>query len=1217
MSIENKSFITLIQEVRSSRTSYGAESPEHWAAIRELDFAIREFLNNTSGMSPEQLKKQPKYKDYLAAEETLKNQRVSRKELEDIRKSAKKESKEDTKPKPKRVVRDGQTGTVTPTDQVRTRSTPFGRVIQTVEEGTRTTGVKLGSNTKAKDVAMASLLESFGIDIGEIAKYRKELGTREVIDKKTGEKKLTRKYGVGLFDYASDLARRQGIQGTGPLKQYKTKFTPDPVPLKPGYTLSIDAEGVYQYKNEDGEPVKSSEALTSTPKVKATKESTNYSFTDDKQKRVRIPASAGDVFKATFLEAMGVDLGAIYKGETEQGIADSDRSRLGKLYGRLNATKVIDKPAPTPPAESSELPTPANNKPKKAKQKKSKKSRSTGKAKLVYRVDSGKRITNYSKNMNTYYHNDDFTESGSYWEGATGSFQGVYAHPKLQHVALYATGSSKTTRYVAVYNSEPPVVYFDEKDTQKLKSNKSILSAFDVKNGNWREVPSGEYISEDPGKPVWQKQIKDPIAFIEDQGWQVEFVDDLSAKLGEVQARAKGTNLKFGAEGVQATSPDAEKANESVNTPLKYRRIAPSAGDVFKSTFLESMGINLRAIHEDEVERGIVNKHGEFLDENGKVVSEGKRSRLGALYSRLNKYEKVDGPKAGSSDRSVVDAVNAFKSTNRTLKQVAANRDKQTEDTQRTSEQQQRVPPAPTEQKVMTPADLLLEMLPGITKQITELTKALQEQGSKIGDDVSKAKADEKKGHEEQHKTQPTKPKFTMSSISPKAKMAAKGAAVVGGLSLAGYMATRGRDGQQGPTSIMDIISNIIGSIGQGASNLGGGLANTAEEMYYKLSGNIRGDFVKIMQEAAAAGDPHPEITAAQWALESGYGKHMPAGSNNPFGQMAARGQPSVPAKDGHTGHVDNYVKYNSVADAVADHANRWTKKYTTPGSTPADAIKQIVAHGYNPNPGYASSILQMLSSNNIDPSQPFTNINDAIQKAKDASLAGKVVQLGESAYSFVGSQLTSLVHPDMGVVTTKRGLHANVAKPFINNFQGFINDLEGTGYVIREIGGYANRANVNDPTKPSFHSFGAAIDINEAANKNRGTNTDLPPQTLQIARKWGLGWGLTWKSVKDPMHFSIAKFEGGIAPIDRTTGQLLGQLAPTPSPGQPKPEQRAPEKGWFARDAQNRGGAKIQYVYVPVPMQAKNSPFPLKAPKQQTNSPLGANPGLLLRAHF
>jgi murein DD-endopeptidase MepM/ murein hydrolase activator NlpD len=134
----------------------------------------------------------------------------------------------------------------------------------------------------------------------------------------------------------------------------------------------------------------------------------------------------------------------------------------------------------------------------------------------------------------------------------------------------------------------------------------------------------------------------------------------------------------------------------------------------------------------------------------------------------------------------------------------------------------------------------------------------------------------------------------------------------------------------------------------------------------YTPSGNIRDDFKDIMDRAIALGDPYPEITAAQWAWESGYGSRMPAGSNNPFGQHAVESQPHVVARDNGTGQMQMYVKYNSIDDAIAAHVKKWNKNIPE-GLTPQQAIEALVKNGYNPNPAYASSILSVLSSNNIN----------------------------------------------------------------------------------------------------------------------------------------------------------------------------------------------------------------------------------------------------------
>lgn len=112
--------------------------------------------------------------------------------------------------------------------------------------------------------------------------------------------------------------------------------------------------------------------------------------------------------------------------------------------------------------------------------------------------------------------------------------------------------------------------------------------------------------------------------------------------------------------------------------------------------------------------------------------------------------------------------------------------------------------------------------------------------------------------------------------------------------------------------------------------------------------------------------------------------------------------------------------------------------------------------------------------------------------------------------------------------VKTKDGRVAWVDQKYQAQFQGFVNDLEATGYQIKDIGGFADRANVNNPSQKSKHAYGMAIDINPGANPNGSTRTDLPPSTGALAEKWGIGWGMNWRSTKDPMHFSTAPNEGG-----------------------------------------------------------------------------------------
>lgn len=85
---------------------------------------------------------------------------------------------------------------------------------------------------------------------------------------------------------------------------------------------------------------------------------------------------------------------------------------------------------------------------------------------------------------------------------------------------------------------------------------------------------------------------------------------------------------------------------------------------------------------------------------------------------------------------------------------------------------------------------------------------------------------------------------------------------------------------------------------------------------------------VQAARKAALTWKIPASISLAQWALESGWGVHMPPGSNNPFGIKALPGQPAVTVP---TREVDKYGrsitipagfrKFDDIAQAFDLHA--------------------------------------------------------------------------------------------------------------------------------------------------------------------------------------------------------------------------------------------------------------------------------------------------------
>lgn len=129
----------------------------------------------------------------------------------------------------------------------------------------------------------------------------------------------------------------------------------------------------------------------------------------------------------------------------------------------------------------------------------------------------------------------------------------------------------------------------------------------------------------------------------------------------------------------------------------------------------------------------------------------------------------------------------------------------------------------------------------------------------------------------------------------------------------------------------------------------------------------------------------------------------------------------------------------------------------------------------------------------------------------------------------------------EMVSLKTSSGMTYQVNRSLASNFDGFVKALEATGYKIKSIGGYANR-NIEGSDKKSFHSVGAAIDINPRENPVTYGEliTDMPDGVASMAASFGLGWGGSWNGKKDPMHFSAASAERGAYKIDRNTGAIM-----------------------------------------------------------------------------
>ena len=186
----------------------------------------------------------------------------------------------------------------------------------------------------------------------------------------------------------------------------------------------------------------------------------------------------------------------------------------------------------------------------------------------VTRIDS-KPITDFGSSLKAYKHTDDWSQSGvdtgddSYWKNKnlkTNTTKGLFAgDPK--RTALYATGNAHETRYVEFTQNGQPIVYFDQKDLPAMRSRKTYLTVFDA--NDFRQLPTGEWFSENPGKPIKQIPIGDPFKYIASQGWIVRVTDDLDKVFKQVKNMHKaGKIAQYGAEGMNESKQGVAEGTE-------------------------------------------------------------------------------------------------------------------------------------------------------------------------------------------------------------------------------------------------------------------------------------------------------------------------------------------------------------------------------------------------------------------------------------------------------------------------------------------------------------------------------------------------------------------------------------------------------------------------------------------------------------------------------
>jgi hypothetical protein len=106
------------------------------------------------------------------------------------------------------------------------------------------------------------------------------------------------------------------------------------------------------------------------------------------------------------------------------------------------------------------------------------------------------------------------------------------------------------------------------------------------------------------------------------------------------------------------------------------------------------------------------------------------------------------------------------------------------------------------------------------------------------------------------------------------------------------------------------------------------------------------------------------------------------------------------------------------------------------------------------------------------------------------------------------------------GVVKAATGAVAYVAEKAVSAFQCLVSKLEGQGYTIKFMGGFANHGHVWH----SLHYAGLALDVNQV--ERNVTKPPMPSNEITLANSCGLISGAQWAN-GDSGHFQLGGYVG------------------------------------------------------------------------------------------
>ena len=179
-----------------------------------------------------------------------------------------------------------------------------------------------------------------------------------------------------------------------------------------------------------------------------------------------------------------------------------------------------------------------------------------------------------------------------------------------------------------------------------------------------------------------------------------------------------------------------------------------------------------------------------------------------------------------------------------------------------------------------------------------------------------------------------------------------------------------------------------------------------------------------VTAAARAAGAAYPELAAAQWALESSFGKKL-SGTHNYFGLkgIGSAHQTREFINGEWITITDSFLNFPNLATCVQYLVDRWYKDFSTGGrvyrginneKTREDAARALVREGYATDPGYANKLITLMREqapvSRLPSPTPHSNpLRVPYYSQRDSTVAGQAMRM---CFSSSCAMLVSTLRP-------------------------------------------------------------------------------------------------------------------------------------------------------------------------------------------------------------